>query len=218
MVGVAAGLADGAALREGDLLVQLDPAPTELELDAERTALRLARVHLETARQTLASALRAATLAEEQLVLLRADEERWRGLVETGRAERTRLDLSTRARLAGQVALEDAQLSSRSASGAVDAGEQEVALAGQRLALLEDRLDRLAMRAPFDGTFTSSRVEAPGSQRSARSCPRAFPWGRSWISRSSSSSATSMDDAASIHSRVRSRRPRAAPDSCSRGR
>lgn len=154
VVGVAAGLADGAALREGDLLVQLDPAPTELELDAERTALRLARVHLETARQTLASALRAATLAEEQLVLLRADEERWRGLVETGRAERTRLDLSTRARLAGQVALEDAQLSSRSASGAVDAGEQEVALAGQRIALLEDRLDRLAMRAPFDGTFT----------------------------------------------------------------
>ncbi|MEC8493778.1 MAG: HlyD family efflux transporter periplasmic adaptor subunit, partial [Planctomycetota bacterium] len=154
VVGVAVGLADGATLRAGELLVQLDPAPTELELAAERTALELARVRLETARETLASALRATTLAEEQLALLRADEERWRGLAESGRAERTRLDLSTRARLAGEVAQEDARLASRSASGAVDAGEQEVALAGQRIALLQDRLDRLAVRAPFDGAFT----------------------------------------------------------------
>lgn len=153
VVSVAAGLADGATLRAGASLVQLDPVPTELELAAERTALQLARVRLETANETLASALRAVTLAEEQLVLLRADEGRWRGLVESGRAERTRLDLSTRARLAGEVALEDARLASRSASGAVDAGDQEVALAGQRIALLEDRLGRLAVRAPFDGAF-----------------------------------------------------------------
>ena len=51
------------------------------------------------------------------------------------------------------MALEDARLASRSASGAVDAGDQEVALAGQRIALLEDRLGRLAVRAPFDGAF-----------------------------------------------------------------
>ena len=77
----------------GDLLVQLDPAPTELELDAERTALRLARVRLETARQTLASALRAATLARSSSSSCEPTRSAGVGWSRARRAERTRLDL-----------------------------------------------------------------------------------------------------------------------------
>lgn len=161
VVGVAAGLADGAPVKEGDVLVALDPVPTRLELDAQRTAGQLARVQLATARETLASATRAVRLAEEQLALLEADEERWKPLVEEGRAERVRLDAATRARLQGEQACEDARRAVRTAQGSVDAGEQEVLLAGQRVEQLEDRLARLEVRAPFDGTFALAAARLP---------------------------------------------------------
>ncbi len=130
---------EGAAFRKGDVLVELDP-------DAARMRLDLARREAEAARSTAAQARAAASLADTEY-------GRVAPLAERGLASPGELDAARARRDQARAALE-----------AAEAGE---ASAAAQVALARDALDKVTIVAPFDGVVSQRFVEvgemlAPG--------------------------------------------------------
>ena len=153
-------LGDGIPVPGGTELVSLDVGALDLEIQAQQTAVELAEVQGRGAQSDLGHAIAALALARERLVLLTDEESRWIGLAETGRAERARVNVASQARLAGALAVEEAERGRESASSRVEGTAKELRLAQDRASQLADRRQRSVLRAPFDGSF--SLAAAPG--------------------------------------------------------
>jgi multidrug efflux pump subunit AcrA (membrane-fusion protein) len=151
---------DGAPVAAGDVLVRLDPANAQSDLD-------LARAALEEARAAEADALRAVELARDDLALAERQSEL------RARAFARQSEIAERG-LATTAELEAAELAAASAAAAVLARRQSLAQAESRrdsagialarqgitLAEAERRLADTVIRAGFDGALSGvSAVE-----------------------------------------------------------
>ncbi len=146
-------LRPGQILAEGALLLRVASEDLELQIAAQRTAIELAQAGSQAARKDLARADAGLALAEESLGLLRSEEERWKGLVEQSGVERARYDLARKQTLAAAASAEEARSRLEAAGAAVTAADLEVRLGTEQLSLLQSRLERCAVMAPFEGRF-----------------------------------------------------------------
>ena len=146
-------LRPGQRIPEGALLLRVASEEVELQIMAQRTAIQLAEAGAEAARSDRARAEAALRLAEETLELLRSEEQRWKALVEGSGVEQARYDLARKQTLAAAGSVEEGRARLEAAGAAVTAGGLEVQLRSEQLALLESRLDRCTVRAPFEGRF-----------------------------------------------------------------
>lgn len=161
VVRVADGLRRGGLLAAGDLILQTDRRPLELELKAQEAVTELARVSVRAAEADLSGARNSVKIAEERLGILVDEEARWSELVASGKAERARADVVRGQRLAAAGALEEARRLVRAATAAGDLGRAEIQLGEDRKTQLEDRLARCSVTAPYAGRFSC----LPGSDR-----------------------------------------------------
>lgn len=156
-------LRDGAEFREGDVLLRVDTATLDGELAAERTAAELSRARLRAAEADLAGAQAGVDSLEARRDLLAEEEARWRGLVERGKAEASRLDQARSQRLAAEAAASDARRGLVGVRSSIDAGRLEVRLADERIEVLVRQRSKAEVKAPFSGRFASAGVPALGS-------------------------------------------------------
>ena len=122
---------EGARVRRGELLVQLDDATARAQLDLARRERAAAEANLVSARAT-------ATLA-------RLDFERTSQLFHDG--------------LSSQQAMDQARTRNEQASADADAARAQVERAAASVRLAEDALRDLRVTAPFDGVVTQRFVE-----------------------------------------------------------
>jgi len=146
-------LRPGERVARGALLLRVASEDLELQIGAQRTAIRLAEAGAEAARTDLVRAEAGLALAQESLGLLRSEEDRWKALVEGSGVERARYDLARKQTLAAAGSVEEARARLEAASAAVTASGLETQLGQEQLALLESRLERCAVHAPFEGRF-----------------------------------------------------------------
>lgn len=147
------GLRPGQRIQEGDLLLRVASEDLELQIQAQRTTIRLAEAGAAAAAKDLVRAESALALAEESLGLLRSEEERWQTLVENSGVEQARYDLARKQTLAAAGSVEEAGARVEAAGAMVTASALETQLGAEQLALLESRLERCTVRAPFEGRF-----------------------------------------------------------------
>ncbi|MDG1050540.1 MAG: HlyD family efflux transporter periplasmic adaptor subunit [Planctomycetota bacterium] len=147
------GLRPGQLIPEGTLLLRVASEDLELQIEAQGTAIALATVRAEAAEAELARAGASLSLAEESLTLLRSEEARWKALVEGSGVEQARYDLARKQSLAAAGSVEEARARVEAGAASVTGAGLEVELGGEELTLLESRLARCAVRAPFDGRF-----------------------------------------------------------------
>jgi len=146
-------LRSGRSVAEGEVLLRISTEDLELQGEAQRTAVELARAGAAAADSDLERARAGLALAEESLALLRSEEERWRALVEESGVERARYDLARKQTLAAASTVEEGRARVQAASAAVRAAALELELGGEQLDLIESRLARCEVRAPFTGRF-----------------------------------------------------------------
>ncbi len=146
-------LRPGQIISRGDLLLRVASEDLELQIVAQRTAIQLADAGAEAARKDRARAEAGLALTEESLELLRSEEQRWKTLVAESGVERARYDLARKQTLAAAGSVEEARARLETAGAAVTAAGLEVQLGFEQLALLQSRLERCAVLAPFEGRF-----------------------------------------------------------------
>ncbi len=162
---VSVSVSEGATVRRGEILVQLDDAGTRSSVEQARAQLTQAEANVARLRG-LGSRLAATevTSAEIALEAARAREQRERLLAAGGATTTSAVEDAVRARQSAEAALTRVAEQSR---GLGRAGEEvRVALAAREgaqasLRAVQTSLDRMALRAPFDGVVLSRRVE-PG--------------------------------------------------------
>jgi len=165
LVRVREGLRAGVRLDAGEEIARVDPAPVELEVAAQRTAIELAGLARDAAGNEVRRAAEADGLAVRRLELAEAEARRWRDLADRGVAEATRVDAAEAALVEARTARSAAARALEAAEAAERARVAEVRLANERLDLLEDRLARTEVRAPFAGVYappSGGRVPAVG--------------------------------------------------------
>jgi HlyD family secretion protein len=155
---------DGAPVRAGELLVQLDDRSARAALEHARAQLQQADVAVSRLRgQGVRVADADVRATEAQLEAARANESRLRALVASGAEARATLENAASARSAAEAALARAVEQSRGTGRQGD--DVRAAVAGREAAQAAVRaaqaaLDRMSLRAPFDGVVLSHSVEA----------------------------------------------------------
>ena len=144
-------LVEGALIREGAALFQIDPFDYDIAAKDAAIALRDAEARLATAKADLEIERNALRLAQDQLALNEADLGRQRALREDGVISAAALDNAENARLAAQSAVD-----TRAATlSRAEAGVQTAELAVERAALTLERAERdlasTSLTAPFTG-------------------------------------------------------------------
>jgi RND family efflux transporter MFP subunit len=162
VVDVAPGFEEGAAVSEGDLLIQLDPANALSARDLAQAGVIEALAEEAQAKADLAFAQDDLAAAERQFALReqakqRQDDLRTRGLGSDAAAEEAALALS---------AAEQGVLSRRQALLQAEARVERAASSLQRAQIAltdaERALQETAIYAPFDGKLTAVNVSLGG--------------------------------------------------------
>ena len=154
-------LRPGRTVAAGAVLLRVATEDLELQREAQRTTIELARAGAAAAESELERAEAGLELSVESLSLLRSEEERWRTLVEESGVERARYDLARKQSLAAASGVEEARARVEAATARVEAATLEVELGGEQLALIESRLARAEVRAPFEGRFVPALTGGP---------------------------------------------------------
>lgn len=155
---------DGAPVRAGELLVQLDDRSARAALEQARAQLQQAEVAVVRLRgQGVRVADADVQRAEAELRSTRANEGRLLGLVASGAEPRASLENAASTRTAAEAALARAAEQLRATGREGD--DVRAAVAGREAAQAAVRaaqaaLDRTSLRAPFDGVVLSHSVEA----------------------------------------------------------
>lgn len=158
-------VAEGATVRQGDVLVRLESEELRAALEQARASERQAAARLTGLRSSGRSAAQAAVAqAESVLQAARADLQRTQDLVARGFLSEARLDEARRA-----VEVAQAQLASASAQRAanddqgtdVAQAQAQLALARSAAAAAQARLEQAVISAPADARVLLRAVE-PG--------------------------------------------------------
>ena len=163
VVFVAEGLVNGASFSEADVLLKVDTAGLEAEVQAQATTIELTQAQLAAAEADLTAASKTLVSLEERRDLLRSEEDRWLELSERGMAEQARVDLARNQRLAADVTASDASRGLEAIRSTINAARLQVQLAENRQAVLATQLTQATVKAPFPGRFTSLNVPTVGT-------------------------------------------------------
>ncbi len=169
IVELAAGFADGTAVRAGQLLLRIDPAGAQSALDLAGTRLRQVEVEARDAARARDLARDDLAAAEEQRslraqALARQTELAGRGLGTAADLEAAGLAMSgaNQGVVSRRLAVALAEARGDKAAAASDAERLALAEAARRLADTE-------LRAEFSGVLSGVTAIAAGSCRTARS-------------------------------------------------
>jgi membrane fusion protein (multidrug efflux system) len=165
---------EGQAVRRGDLLFRLDPAPFQNAVDSARAAMNAAGLRMDAAKQDYQRALRETAARQSQVQSDEADLARFAGLVKTGgvtRAEydQARFKLETDRQMAASMDVQSrVQLAKLANDPAIDVRTTpEYRDAAARLAEAQRQLTHTQVLAPFDGVVTSVESLQPGQYLAA---------------------------------------------------
>ncbi|WP_322044992.1 multidrug transporter subunit MdtN [Paraburkholderia sp. J67] len=161
---------DSQAVKQGDILFQVDPRPYDDELARARASLAALDTQIAMMQRTVkaqqygadsarAAVSRAQAAAAQSIQTLKRTEP----LLSKGYVSAEEVDRARTAQRSAEAELEAARMQAQQASAAVtgvDAlvAQREVALAD--IALAEYRKDMTTVRAPFDGRVVSLKTKA----------------------------------------------------------
>jgi HlyD family secretion protein len=162
---VSVPVSDGATVARGELLVQLDDASARAAVEQARAQLAQAEANVARLRglgsRVAATEVRTAEIALEAA---RTREQRERQLESSGATTAVAIEDAARTRQSAEAAL--ARVTEQSRGLGRNGDDVRVALAAREFAQAglrsaQANLDRMALRAPFDGVVLSHDVE-PG--------------------------------------------------------
>ncbi len=162
-------VADNAAVRAGDVLFVIDPAPYRIALAQADAALAGARLQVEQLRASLGQAVAQEQSARNEVTYLQTELERQQALAGKGIATRSTLDTARRdldkARDAASAAAQ-AVAGARAALGgnpdlSTDAHPSVLAAMAMREKAAFD-LEQTSVRAPADGVVAQAASVKPG--------------------------------------------------------
>lgn len=162
VIAVAAGLAEGVSVKEGAVLVRLDPADAQAAVDLARADLRRAEADLDEARRAVLLAREDLAVAERQAVLRAAALARQRDLRDRGAGSEAAVE---QAELAA-VGADQALVSRRQALAQTEARADQAELTLSRLAITlaeaERALDDTTLTAGLAGVLSDLAVVEGG--------------------------------------------------------
>ncbi len=156
---VTVAVTDNQVVRRGDLLMEIDPEPFQLAVDASEARLRQAGAMAEAGRASRAAAHDQLDSAAAQLTDAQAMEQRIAAIRQSGAVSRDEVDaaLATSRSSQARVAAQQATIArAQSMLGAQQAG---IGLAQSELASAEWRLSHTKIFAPADGVISNFNVQ-----------------------------------------------------------
>jgi len=159
------GVAENAAVKRGDVLFEVDPAPYRLRVDLAKAEVEAAQSEVDQGGRNIAGERANATVADEQirrardnLALAEQSLARLTPLLPKGYVTAQQVDQATTARDDALVSLRQAEVQSSGANqvvGTLETRRAQLAAAEAQLALAERDLADTVVRAPYDGLVTN---------------------------------------------------------------
>ena len=163
IVEVGPGLSDGAVVRQGDLLVAIDPFEYELALREQKAALAEARSKLREIQAELEAERRLAETAEEQLTLKERDFSRRQDLRKRGAGSEKAVDDAELELFAARITVTTRQQTIEAFIARTEQHQALVEQAGAGVERAERNLEDTRLLAPFDG-FVAATDAAVGER------------------------------------------------------
>ena len=158
VVELAPGFEDGGVVREGDVLVRLDPADTQSAVDRARSDLADAEAEARDAARSLELARDDLAASEEQAALRERAFERQRDLADRGVGTASLTETAELAASAARQSVVSRRQAVAQAEARVDQAATRVARSELALAEAQRRLDDTVLVAPFDGVLSATNV------------------------------------------------------------
>ena len=158
------------AVKQGDVLFQIDPEPYQLRLDQAQAELRAAQSELAQGERNIATEQSNADVAQKQIEraqfnadLAKQTLDRLTPLLDRGFVTAQQVDQARTAYKDALVSLEQSLQQSQGASqviGTLDTRQAQVDTAQATVALAQRDLDNTTVRAPFDGIISGLTMPA----------------------------------------------------------
>jgi len=155
---VEVAVADNQAVRRGDLLVRIDPAPFRLAVEAKQATLREATARASADQDAIAAARADLAAANATLDDARTSEKRVSALAQEDAASRQARDNAEAELARAQVAGAGAAM--QRAQALFDAQQSAIAQAQADLAIAQWQLERTDIAAPVEGTVNNLDLQA----------------------------------------------------------
>ena len=158
VIELAPGFEDGGIVREGQVLVRLDPADAQSAVDRAQSDLLDARAEGRDAARNLDLARDELSAAQDQADLRERAFMRQQDLAERGVGTATATETAELAASAARQAVLSRRQAAAQAETRVDQAATRLSRAEIALAEAQRRLDDTTLTAPFDGTLTATNV------------------------------------------------------------
>ena len=158
VVQLAEDFEDGRPVRQGDVLVRLDPADAQSAVDRARSDLADAEAEARDANRGLALARDEVAAAEEQADLRQKAYDRQADLAQRGVGTTAASETAELAASSARQAVLSRRQALTQAEARIDQAATRTARARIALAEAERRLADTELRAPFDGTLSAPNV------------------------------------------------------------
>ena len=167
---ISIAVTNNQAVKQGDVLFQIDPEPYQLRLEQAQAEQRAAESELAQGSRNIATAQSNADVAQKQIEraqfnadLARQTLERLEPLLDRGFVTAQQVDQARTAHNDALVSLDQALQQSEGATqviGTLDTRQAQVDTATATVALMQRDLDNTTVRAPFDGLVTGLTMPA----------------------------------------------------------
>lgn len=149
---------EGADVKEGDVLYQIDPRPFQAALDNATASLEAAREAAERARATLAASLANVKRHEAILTLATTNRKRYENLVKSNAVSAMQLDQAISEMSTADAGLRVAQAQVESDRKAIDAAEAAIKQAEAAVESAKINLTYTKITAPISGRIGRSEI------------------------------------------------------------
>ncbi|WP_299151943.1 HlyD family efflux transporter periplasmic adaptor subunit [uncultured Tateyamaria sp.] len=160
VIELAEGFEDGGDVREGQVLVRINPADAQAALDRADADLMDAEAELRDAERTLALSRDEETAAQEQADLQQRAYERQVDLADRGVGTAAAVEAAELAAASARQSVLSRRQSVTAAAARIDQGNTRLARARIALSEAERALNDTTLIAPFDGTLSETDVVA----------------------------------------------------------
>jgi membrane fusion protein (multidrug efflux system) len=173
---VSSNVTDGAAVKAGDVLFQIDPAPYRIAVDQARAAVATARLQVEGLKGAYAAAVQQAKVAHDDADFLKSELDRQQVLSARGVSTDSALDAARNSARKAEEAAALADIAVANARAALG-GNPDIATddhpavtaAVAALDRAQYNLDLTTVKAPGDGTLYQATSFRPGQMVTASS-------------------------------------------------
>jgi membrane fusion protein, multidrug efflux system len=155
---VTVAVTDNQVVRRGDLLIEIDPEPFQLAVDASQARLRQAGAMVEAGRASKAAAHDQLDSAAAQFTDAQAMEQRIAAIRQSGAVSRDEVDAALATSRSSEARVAAQQATIERAQSMLGAQQAAIGLAQSELASAEWRLSRTKIFAPADGTISNFNV------------------------------------------------------------